>query len=89
MKTGHRSEVFSSLPNIRWDEPNLRFVDLTGDGHADVLISEDEVFTWHASLGEDGFGSARYVRKPFEEEVGPRLVMEDGTAVDLPGRHVR
>src|SRR5262249_30820464 len=28
---------FSQLPEIPWDEPNLRFVDLTGDGHADVL----------------------------------------------------
>ena len=27
---------FASLPNIDWDDPNLRFVDLTGDGLADV-----------------------------------------------------
>jgi hypothetical protein len=32
-------------------DPNLRFVDLDGDGHADVLISEDHAFVWHASLG--------------------------------------
>jgi hypothetical protein len=30
-------------------DPNLRFVDLDGDGHADVLITEDEAFTWHQS----------------------------------------
>ena len=33
-------KAFASLPNLRWDEPNLRFVDLNGDGHADVLITE-------------------------------------------------
>jgi RHS repeat-associated protein len=70
---------FTSLPNLRWDDSNLRFVDLSGDGHADVLITEDEVLTWYPSLAEKGFDSARHVRKPFDEETGPRLVLADGT----------
>lgn len=70
---------FVSLPNVLWDEPNLRFIDLNGDGHADVLVTEHEVFTWHLSLAEAGFGPARYVRKPLDEETGPRLVFADGT----------
>lgn len=70
---------FTSLPNIRWDQPNLRFVDLDADGLADVLITEDEVFTWYPSLAEDGFGPAQRVYKPFDEETGPRLVFADGT----------
>jgi hypothetical protein len=70
---------FTSLPNVRWDQPNLRFVDLDGDGLADVLITEDEVFTWYPSQAEDGFGPAQRVYKPFDEETGPRLVFADGT----------
>jgi hypothetical protein len=70
---------FKSLPVLEWDDPNLKFVDLTGDGHADILISENEVFCWHPSLAEDGFGSAELVRKPFDEEKGPALVFADGT----------
>jgi hypothetical protein len=70
---------FVSLPNIPWDEPNLRFVDLSGDGYADVLITEHQVFTWHPSLAEDGFGAAQRVHQPLDEEQGPRLVFADGT----------
>lgn len=70
---------FTSIPNIDWDEPNLRFIDLNGDGHADVLITEHETFTWYPSLKEDGFGPARSVHNPLNEEKGPRLVFSDGT----------
>lgn len=71
--------TFRQLPNIPWDDPNLRFVDLDGDGHADVLITEDDAFVWHPSLAEDGFGLARRVAQAMNEEKGPRLVFADGT----------
>ncbi|MDP9351714.1 MAG: toxin, partial [Chloroflexota bacterium] len=70
---------FASLPSIPWDDPNLRFLDLSGDGHADVLITEQDVFTWHQSLAEAGFGPARKVRQPSDDESGPRLVFGDRT----------
>src|SRR5690606_151741 len=71
--------VFRQLPNLDWGHPNLRLVDLDGDGHADVLITEDEALTWHPSLEEEGFGEARRVRAPLSEDEGPRLVFADGT----------
>jgi RHS repeat-associated protein len=70
---------FTWLPNLDWASSSLRFVDLTGDGHADILISEDDVFCWYPSLGEAGFGSPERVRKALDEEKGPRLVFADGT----------
>lgn len=70
---------FISLPVLDWSNPNLKFIDLTGDGHADILISEDEAFCWHASLAEAGFGSAQRVHQMLDEEKGPRLVFADGT----------
>ena len=70
---------FESLPSVDWDSANLKFVDLTGDGHADILITEDDVFCWHPSLSETGFGSTERVVKALDEEHGPNLIFADQT----------
>ena len=70
---------FSARLNRDLRDPNTKFVDLDGDGHADVLITEDGAFVWHASLAEDGFGPARRVAQSLDEEKGPRIVFADGT----------
>jgi hypothetical protein len=71
--------AFSSCPNLNTHDPNLKFIDLTGDGHADILISEDQAFVWHASLAEAGFAPAQRVMQCFDEEKGPRLIFADST----------
>ena len=80
---------FESTPNLAWNDPNLRFVDLTGDGHPDILITEDDALTWYPSLAEEGFGTAIRVPKPRDEEEGPAVVFADGTqaifVADLSG----
>ena len=68
-----------SLPNLDWSEPNLRFVDLTGDGHADLLITEDEALVWHPALEEEGFGEAIRIRNPRDEEKGPVVAFSDSS----------
>jgi RHS repeat-associated protein len=75
----HSFKPFLSLPNVYWQDPNLKFVDLTGDGHADILITEDEAFTWYQSLAEVGFASGERVRQALDEEKGPKLVFADNT----------
>lgn len=60
-------------------DPNLRFIDLDGDGRADVLITEDDAFVWHASLAKEGFGPAQRVAQALDDDQGPRLVFADGT----------
>ena len=72
-------KLFTSLPHIDWANPNLRFVDLTGDGHADILITEDEAFSWYPSLAEAGFAPPEKVWQALDEERGPRLLLDDGT----------
>ncbi len=64
--------------NVDWRDPNLRLVDVDGDGLPDVLITEDEVLTWYQWNVGEGFGEARRVPKPADDERGPALVFSDG-----------
>jgi RHS repeat-associated protein len=68
---------FAELPEIDWDDPNLRLVDITGDGLSDVLITEDDAFSWHRSLGTRGFGPASRTAQSLSEQTGPRLMLAD------------
>ena len=70
---------FRALPNVDWEDANLRFVDLTGDGLADILITEDDAFRWYPSRGEQGFGAAERTLQALDEERGARLLFADGT----------
>ena len=72
-------QTFKYVPKVDWRNPNLKFIDLTGDGFADLLISEDDAFWWHESLSTAGFGPAQRVAQAFDEEKGPQLVFADGT----------
>jgi hypothetical protein len=72
-------QPFASWPDLNTRDPDFKFVDLTGDGHADILITEGEALTWYPSLVEEGFGPAVRVSLPSDEENGPRLVFADGT----------
>ncbi|MER9203433.1 FG-GAP-like repeat-containing protein [Mesorhizobium sp. M0933] len=70
---------FSSSANRAVRGPNVRFIDLDGDGHADILITEDDTFVWHLSLAEDGFGPAERSAQARDEEQGPQLVFADAS----------
>ena len=68
---------FKDFLNIDFSDSNTRLLDLNGDGKPEVVISEDNVFTWYASEGRNGYASARKTLKPFDEESGPHIVFAD------------
>lgn len=71
--------MLRSLPNIDWQDPNMRFIDLTGDGRPDILITENEQFVWYASMGKEGFEPAKINHRPSYGRTGPRFVFSDST----------
>ncbi len=69
--------TFRSFPVLDWSDPNLRFMDVTGDGIADILVTEEEAFRWHPSWLAEGFGPGVRVAAPRDEREGPRVVFAD------------
>jgi RHS repeat-associated protein len=72
-------KTFQQLPNIDWSDPNLRWIDLTGDGRPDLLVTGDDALWWYPSKGLHGFGAAKRMLNPNDERDGPRVVFADGT----------
>ena len=70
---------FQTLPNINFNDANTRMVDLNGDGKPDLLMTEDNVFTWYESAGKNGFTDIHRTTKPYDEEAGPNIVFADST----------
>ncbi|MGG3813697.1 SpvB/TcaC N-terminal domain-containing protein [Methylorubrum rhodesianum] len=70
---------FAGLPQIDWASPDLRLLDLTGDGRADLTVAEDERLAWHASHGMDGFGALAWARLADGDAAGPREALRDAT----------
>ncbi len=68
---------FRLNPNVRWDDPNLRFIDLTGDGLADILITSHQAFTFYKLVGEEGYEYAKTIAQSLDEEKGPRVIFAD------------
>jgi RHS repeat-associated protein len=71
--------AFRDLPNINWQDPNLRFIDLDGDGLPDLLLSEDDAFVWYHSEGKQGFSELQRVVHGADDDRGPAVVFADGT----------
>ncbi|MBK7503122.1 MAG: VCBS repeat-containing protein [Polaromonas sp.] len=61
---------------MQLDDPNLRIIDLNGDGKADLLISEEQVMRWYPSLGDQGFGDAQFALQRGAGEV-PEIIFSD------------
>lgn len=68
---------FQSFPNLNPVDPNMRPIDLNGDGLVDLLITEDDKLRWYPGAGERGFEVSQTVFKEIDEEKGPAIVFAD------------
>ena len=69
--------AFDRYPGVDLKDPNIKFIDLNGDGMPDVVLSEEEIFTWYPAAGTMGYDSPELAPKPFDEEKGPAIVFAD------------
>jgi RHS repeat-associated protein len=69
--------AFDQYPAVDISDPNIKFIDLNGDGMPDIVLSEEQVFTWYPAAGVCGYDSPEMAPKPFDEEKGPAIVFAD------------
>jgi hypothetical protein len=70
---------FASWPAISQTDPQLRLVDVDGDGRIDLLQTSDDRFSWYLGLGPNGFESAGATARVFDEERGPTVTFREET----------
>jgi len=68
---------FESFPNVDAQNPDMRSIDLNGDGRADLLLTEENALRWYPGMGEKGFEVSRTVTKAIDEEEGPAILFSD------------
>jgi hypothetical protein len=70
---------FASQPNVDRSDPNLQFIDLSGDGREDILIARGTSLVWYRSLGKGGFDKPITLPAPRDDEnKTPMLVFASG-----------
>lgn len=68
---------FTNYPNIDLRDPNIKFLDLNGDGMPDMLISKEQEFMWYEAKGKDGYNNYHLTSMATDDEKGPRIVFAD------------
>ncbi|GAX61566.1 insecticidal toxin complex protein [Candidatus Scalindua japonica] len=71
--------LFESFPSVELDDEHLRFVDLTGDGLPDMIVSLDHHFLWYQNLGEKGYGEPRHIERIYDLDSFPDLQFQNST----------
>ena len=73
----HGFTPFGLRPTFDVDDPNLRLLDLTGNGVSDALLTAGDAFIWFEGLGEDGFAPPRAVPRIADLDEFPDLYFDD------------
>ncbi len=69
--------AFLKTLNIDFRDPNVRMMDLNGDGKPEVILSDLGAFWWWENEGKIGYDSPELATKPYDEEQGVSLVFSD------------
>lgn len=76
-----RFKHLENVPLVDWKDPNLKLLDLNGDGVPDVLLSKGHCFSYYPSIEDQGYGDRIDIPPYKDEENGPKLVFADSEQV--------
>jgi len=69
---------FNKRVNIDFSDPDIRYVDLNGDGRPEILILQDKILKWYPNNGEKGYDQEQRNYTGLDENQGPaRLFQND------------
>lgn len=68
---------FLKTANIDLKDPNIRLLDLNGDGMPEIVMTEELAIVWFPNDGKLGYDSPELAMKPFDEELGPAILFAD------------
>lgn len=76
---GHWQPFRAFLKNLSIDlkDPNVRFLDVNGDGKPEVVLADQGAFWWWENEGKLGYDSPELATKPYDEERGAAIVFAD------------
>ncbi len=68
---------FSSLPTTPLTDPNVRLLDIDGDGLPDIVVTEDDCITFYPSAGREGWTRPHQRSRAGHEDLGPTLLFSN------------
>ncbi len=68
---------YETFPSFELNDPNVRLVDLTGDGRSDALMTEADRFLWFECLGEKGYGPPQAITRIHDLDQFPNVFFDD------------
>ena len=68
---------YETFPSFDLADPNVRMVDLTGDGLTDALMTRDHHFLWFECLGDKGFAAPKSVEREHDLDEFPNVYFND------------
>jgi RHS repeat-associated protein len=70
---------FDRRPSFDLADPNARLVDLTGDGLADMLVTQADHFLWFRCQGENGYAGPQAIPRNHNLDEFPDVHFNDAT----------